>query len=43
MADIVSRKPAGLEVNEIQNLSKPNTISVNRTELKTDRAVLKKT
>ena len=42
MTDVLSRNPAGLEVKEIQNLSKPNTVSVNKTELKTDRTVLKK-
>jgi len=42
MADILIWNPAGLEVHEIQNLSKPCTVSVNKTELKTDRAVLKK-
>ena len=39
--DILSRNPAGLEVNEIQNLSKASTISVNKIELQTDQAVLK--
>ena len=41
LADILSRNPAGLEVDEIQDLTKPNTISVNKIELKTDQAVLK--
>ena len=41
LADILSRYPAGLEVIEIQNLTKPNTISVNKIELKTDQAVIK--
>jgi hypothetical protein len=43
LADILSRNPAGLEVNEIQDLIKPSTacISVNKIELKTDQAVLK--
>jgi hypothetical protein len=41
LADILNRNPAGLEVNEHQDLTKPNTISVNKTELKTDQAVLK--
>jgi hypothetical protein len=41
LADILSRNPAGLEVNEIQDLTKPTTISVNKIELKTDQAVLK--
>jgi hypothetical protein len=39
--DILSRNPAGLEVDEIQDLTKPNTISVNKIYLKTDKAVLK--
>lgn len=42
MAAILSRNPAGVVVNEIQNLPKPVTISVNKTELKTYRTVLKK-
>lgn len=41
MADILSLNPAGLEVNENQDLTKPNTISVNKTELKTDQVVPK--
>jgi hypothetical protein len=41
LADILSRNPARLEVNEIQDLTKPNTISVNKIELKTDQALLK--
>ena len=41
MADILSRNPAGLDVNEIQDLTKANTISVNKIELKIDQAVLK--
>ena len=41
MADILSRNPAGLEVKEIENLTKPNTITVNKIELKTDQVVLK--
>ena len=41
MADILSRNPTGLEVNEIQDLTKPSTISVNKKELKIDQAVLK--
>jgi len=41
LADILSRNPAGLEVNEIQDLTKPNTISVNKIELKIDQALLK--
>jgi hypothetical protein len=41
LADILSRNPAGLEVNEIQDLTKPNTISVNKIELKIDQAALK--
>jgi len=36
LADILSRNPAGLEVNEIWDLTKPNTISVIKIELKTD-------
>jgi len=35
------RNPAGIEVDEIQDLTKPNTISVNKLDLKTDKAVLK--
>jgi hypothetical protein len=41
LADILSRNPAGLEVKEIQDLSKPNTISDNTIELKIDQAILK--
>jgi hypothetical protein len=41
LADILSRNPAGLGVDEIQDLTKPNTISVNKIDLKTDKAVLK--
>jgi hypothetical protein len=41
LADILSRNPAGLEVKEFQNLSKPSTISVNKTDLQTEQAVLK--
>jgi hypothetical protein len=41
LADILSLNPAGLEVNENQDLTKPNTISVNKTELKTDQVVPK--
>ena len=41
MAYILSRNPVGLEVNEVQDLTKPNTMSVNKTELETDQAVLK--
>jgi hypothetical protein len=39
--DILNRNPAGLEINEIQNLPKSITSSVNKTELKTGQAVLK--
>ena len=42
LADILSRNPAGHEVDEIQDLTKPNTISVNKIDLKTDKTVLKK-
>ena len=38
---IQHRNPTGLVVNEIRNLSKLSTISVQETELKTDRSVLK--
>jgi hypothetical protein len=41
LADILSRNPAGLGVDEIQDLTKPNTISVNKIHLKTDKVVLK--
>jgi len=41
LADILSRNPAELEVKEIQDLTKPNTISVNKIELKTYQVVLK--
>jgi hypothetical protein len=41
LADILSRNPAGLEVNKIQDLTKPNSISVNKIKLDTDQAVLK--
>lgn len=41
LADILSRNLARLEVKEIQKLSKPNIISVNKIELKIDQAVLK--
>jgi hypothetical protein len=41
LADILSQNPAGLGVDEIQDLTKPNTISVNKIDLKTDKAVLK--
>ena len=43
LADILSRNLTGLEINEIQDLTKPSTISVNKIELKIDQAVLKKT
>ena len=41
LADMLSRNPAGLEDDEIQDLTKPNTISANKIDLKTDKAVLK--
>ena len=41
LADVLSRNPAGLGINEIQELTKPNTISVNKIELKIDQAVIK--
>jgi ribonuclease HI len=41
LADILSRNPAGIGSDEIQELTKPNTISVNKIDLKTDKAVLK--
>jgi len=41
LTDILCRNTAGLEVNEIQDLAKPNTISVNKLDLKTDKAALK--
>jgi len=41
LPDILSRNTTGLEVKEIQNLSKPSTISVNKTELQTEQAILK--
>ena len=41
LAGILSRNPAGLENNEIHYLTKPNTISVNKIDLKIDQTVLK--
>jgi hypothetical protein len=41
LADILSRNPAGLEVNEIHDLTKPNTTLVNKIKLDTDKTVLK--
>jgi hypothetical protein len=41
LADILSRNAAGLEVKEIQDLTKPNAISVNKIDLKIAQAVLK--
>jgi hypothetical protein len=41
LADILCRNTAGIEVNEIQGLTMPNTISVNKLDLKTDKATLK--
>jgi len=41
LADILSRNPAGLEVNEIQDLTKSNKISVYKKDLKIDKTVLK--
>lgn len=41
LADILNRNPARFEVNEIQDLFKPNTISFNKIKLKTDQSVLK--
>jgi len=41
LVKILSRNPVRLEVDEIQDLTKPNTISVNKIELKSDQAVLK--
>jgi len=41
LTNLLSRNSAGLEVKEIQNLSKHNTISDNKIKLKTDQAVQK--
>ena len=41
LVDILSLNPTGLQVKEIRNLSKLDTISSNDIELKTDRAVLR--
>jgi hypothetical protein len=40
LADILSRNPAGLGGDEILELTKPNTISVKKIDLKTDKSVL---
>jgi len=41
LADILSGNPKGILVKVIENLTKPNKISVNKLELKTDQAELK--
>jgi len=41
LANVISRNPAGLSANEIQNLTKPNTIMVNKINLDIDRSVCK--
>jgi translation initiation factor 2 beta subunit (eIF-2beta)/eIF-5 len=41
LADVLSRNPTGLDSNEIQELSKPNTIMINRIELDIDRTILR--
>lgn len=41
LADIIIRNPAGLNVTEIRNLTKPNTIMVNKISLNTDKSVCK--
>ena len=41
LAGILSRNPAGLDVNEIQDLTKSNKISVYKKDLKIDKTVLK--
>jgi len=41
LADVISRNPAGLSANEIQNLTKPNTIMMNKINLDIDRSVCK--
>jgi hypothetical protein len=41
LAEILSRNPAGLEVNEIQDLNKPNTILLNTINLDTDKPALR--
>ena len=41
LADIISRNPAGLNVTEIRNLTKRNTIMVNAINLSIDKSVCK--
>jgi hypothetical protein len=41
LADTLIRNPAGLKIEEIQELYKPNTISVNKIDLQINRSVLK--
>jgi hypothetical protein len=41
LADILSRNPAGVGGDEVQELTKPNTILVNKIYLKLDKALLK--
>jgi hypothetical protein len=41
LADIISRNPAGLNASEIRNLTKPNTIVVNKIEVNIDKSVHK--
>jgi hypothetical protein len=41
LAHTISRNPAGLKSEEIRELYKPNTISVNKIDLKINRSVLK--
>jgi hypothetical protein len=41
LADVLSRNPAELDYGEIQELSNPNTIRINRIELDVDRTILR--
>jgi hypothetical protein len=41
LADIISRNPAGLNMTEIGNLTKPNAIIVNKINLNIDKSVCK--
>jgi hypothetical protein len=41
LADIISRNPAGLNATEIRNLTKPNTIIVNKINLNINTSVCK--
>jgi hypothetical protein len=41
LADVISRNPAGLNMTEIKNLTKPNVIMVNKINLNVDKSVCK--